>query len=132
MAKVLIGIVSSSKSDKTITVITHGRRTHPIYKKQYPVSKKFLVHDEKNEANVGDKVSFVETRPISARKRFKLETIIEKPKLREDSLAVTREDDAAKRPDSKKKSEDEEAKGVKEAKVAPSPKEDKKVKEEKK
>ena len=42
-----------------------------------------MAHDEKNEAEVGDKVAIVETRPISARKRFKLERIIEKPKLRE-------------------------------------------------
>lgn len=82
MAKTIIGTVSSSKVDKTIVVTVRTRKTHPLYRKQYTVSKKFMAHDEKNEAQVGDKVSIVETRPISARKRFKLEKIIEKPKLR--------------------------------------------------
>ena len=47
MPKVIVGIVSSTKNDKTITVVSHSRRTHPLYKKQYPVSKNFLAHDEK-------------------------------------------------------------------------------------
>lgn len=111
MPKVIVGIVTSSKADKTITVLTSSRRTHPIYKKQYSVSKKILAHDEKNEASPGDKVSIIETRPISKRKHFKLEKIIEKPALREDSLAVTRAEDKAKRPASKsKKTEEDEAK----------------------
>lgn len=108
MPKVIVGVVSSSKNDKTITVVTHGRRTHPLYKKQYPVSKKFLAHDEKNEAAVGDKVSIVETRPLSAKKHFKLEKILEKPLLREDSLAATKDEEASKRPPSKAKSSEEE------------------------
>jgi small subunit ribosomal protein S17 len=83
MAKTIIGIVSSTKSDKTIVVTVRTRKTHPLYRKQYTVSSKFMAHDEKNEAEVGDKVSIIETRPISARKRFMLERIIEKPKLRE-------------------------------------------------
>lgn len=83
MAKTIIGTVSSSKTDKTIVVTVQTRKTHPIYRKQYTVSKKFMAHDEKNEAQVGDKVAIIETRPISARKRFKLDKVIEKPKLRE-------------------------------------------------
>jgi small subunit ribosomal protein S17 len=83
MAKTIIGTVSSSKTDKTIVVTVQTRKTHPLYRKQYTVSKKFMAHDEKNEAEVGDKVAITETRPISARKRFKLDRIIEKPKLRE-------------------------------------------------
>jgi len=110
MAKVIVGVVSSSKNDKTITVVSHGRRTHLLYKKQYPVSKKFLAHDEKNEAAVGDKVSIVETRPISAKKHFKLETILERPQLREESLAVTKDEEASKRPVSKSKQANEEEK----------------------
>lgn len=83
MAKTLTGIVSSDKPDKSIvvTVVTH--KTHPIYKKRYISSKKFMAHDEKNEAKTGDKVTISETRPISAKKRFTLEKIVERPLLRE-------------------------------------------------
>jgi len=78
MAKTLTGIVLSDKVDKTIVVSVATRKTHPIYKKQYTVSKKFMVHDEKNEAKNGDKITFAESRPISARKHHKLVSIIEK------------------------------------------------------
>jgi small subunit ribosomal protein S17 len=83
MAKTLTGVVSSDKSDKTIIVTVRTRKTHPLYRKQYTVTTKFMAHDEKNEAQVGDKVSIVETRPLSARKRYTLQQIIEKPILRE-------------------------------------------------
>lgn len=88
MAKSLVGVVTSSKGDKTIVVTVATRKTHPLYRKQYTVTKKFMAHDEKNEAQNGDKVEIVETRPISARKHHALHRIIEKPKLREDSLAA--------------------------------------------
>jgi len=88
MAKTIIGTVSSDKGDKTIVVTVQTRKTHPLYRKQYTVSKKFMAHDEKNEAQVGDKVAIVETRPISARKRFALDKIIEKPKLREGQIVT--------------------------------------------
>lgn len=78
MAKSFVGTVSSAASDKTIVVTVNSSKTHPLYRKQYTVSKKFMAHDEKNEAAVGDKVSIVETRPLSARKRFALTKIIEK------------------------------------------------------
>lgn len=90
MARTIIGVVSSSKNDKTIVVTVQTRKTHPLYRKQYTVSKKFMAHDEKNEAQTGDKVAIVETKPLSARKRYTLQRIIEKPALREDSLAVTK------------------------------------------
>lgn len=90
MAKTIIGTVSSSKANKTIVVTVQTRKTHPLYRKQFTVSKKFMAHDEKNEAQTGDKVAIVETRPISARKRYTLDRIIEKPALREDSLAATK------------------------------------------
>lgn len=106
MAKQLIGTVSSSKGDKTIVVTVRTRKTHPIYKKQYSVSKKFMAHDEKNEAQPGDKVAIEETKPISARKHHKLAKIIEKPKLRADSLQVTKADEPEK-PASKAKAEKE-------------------------
>jgi len=78
MAKTLVGLVSSDKGDKTIVVTVAIRKTHPLYKKQYTFSKKFMAHDEKNEAHIGDKVSIAETRPISARKRYILEKVLEK------------------------------------------------------
>jgi small subunit ribosomal protein S17 len=109
MAKTIVGTVSSNKTDKTIVVTVHTRKTHPLYRKQYTVSKKFMAHDEKNEAQPGDKVSIVETRPISARKRYTLSKIIEKPALREDSLAVTK---AVEEPKKKIKKKEAEAEGA--------------------
>lgn len=108
MAKQIVGVVSSSKGDKTIVVTVHTRKTHPLYRKQYTVTSKFMAHDEKNEAQPGDKVAIIETRPLSARKRHTLDRIIEKPKLREDSLAVSKSDDTGKKP-TKPKVEDDEA-----------------------
>ena len=78
MAKTLIGIVTSDKADKTITITVTSRETHPIYGKQYSVSRKYTAHDEKNEANEGDKVTIAEVRPISKTKFFSLVTIVEK------------------------------------------------------
>lgn len=78
MAKTLTGVVSSDKGDKTIVVTVQTRKTHPLYKKQYTFGKKFMAHDEKNEAHQGDKVVISETRPLSARKRFTLEKIVER------------------------------------------------------
>ena len=88
MAKSLTGVVSSNAPDKTIVITVQTRKTHPIYKKQYTVSTKFMAHDEKNECNVGDKVVIVETRPLSARKRFTLETIVERAAITKDDLNV--------------------------------------------
>ena len=90
MSRSIIGTVSSSKGDKTIVVTVQTRKTHPLYRKQYTVTSKFMAHDESNEAQTGDKVSIKETRPLSARKRHILEHIIEKPALREDSLSLTK------------------------------------------
>ena len=78
MARRLNGTVTSDKADKTIVITMRVRRTHPIYKKQYTVNTKYIAHDEKNEAKVGDKVVIVETRPMSARKRFMLDRIVER------------------------------------------------------
>lgn len=88
MARTMIGTVSSAKADKTIVVTVQTRKTHPIYHKQYTVSRKYMAHDEKNAAQAGDRVSIVETRPISRRKHFALERIIEKPVLRETDTGV--------------------------------------------
>jgi small subunit ribosomal protein S17 len=78
MARTITGRVSSDKADKTIVVSVVTRKTHPIYKKQYSVTTKFMAHDEKNEANEGDLVSIEEHRPISARKRWMLVSVLEK------------------------------------------------------
>lgn len=78
MARTIQGTVTSDKSDKTIVITVTVRKTHPIYKKQYSVNTKFMAHDEKNEAKIGDVVSIKETRPLSARKRFTLEKIVQK------------------------------------------------------
>jgi len=78
MAKTLTGIVTSDVADKTITVSVTSRETHPIYGKQYTVTRKYAAHDENNEAKKGDKVTISETRPVSKRKSFKLDTVVEK------------------------------------------------------
>lgn len=82
MAKTLIGTVVSNKVDKTIVVSVLTRKTHPLYHKQYSFSKKFMAHDEKNEAQLGDRVAIVESRPLSARKHFALDRIVEKAAIR--------------------------------------------------
>ncbi|MGD8373869.1 MAG: 30S ribosomal protein S17 [Candidatus Woesebacteria bacterium] len=77
MARKLVGTVTSDVQAKTITVAVARRVTHPVYGKQYTVTKKFAAHDDKNEAHVGDKVEIVETRPISKNKTWQLSRIIE-------------------------------------------------------
>lgn len=72
MAKTLYGKVTSAKNDKTITITVTNRETHPIYKKQYTVTRKYTAHDESNDANEGDMVVITETRPVSKTKAFKL------------------------------------------------------------
>ena len=76
--KVYRGTVVSDKMDKTITVIVETKKTHPLYGKRVKYSKKFKAHDENNEARLGDKVEIMETRPLSATKRFRLVKIVEK------------------------------------------------------
>jgi small subunit ribosomal protein S17 len=78
MAKTLTGVVTSDVADKTITVTVTSRETHPIYGKQYTVTRKYAAHDESNSAKKGDKVTISECRPVSKRKSFKLDTVVEK------------------------------------------------------
>lgn len=78
--KVIMGTVSSSKMDKTITVSVETVKQHPLYKKTIKTSKKYKAHDENNEAGAGDIVKIMETRPISKDKRWKLIEIIQKAK----------------------------------------------------
>ena len=76
--KVYRGTVVSDKMDKTITVMVETKKTHPLYGKRVKYSKKFKAHDENNESRIGDKVVIMETRPLSATKRFRLVEIVKK------------------------------------------------------
>ena len=78
MAKTLIGLVVSASNNKTITVAVTTKKTHPIYGKQYLVTNKYMAHDEKNQAKIGDQVTIYESRPYSKRKNYNLDKIIEK------------------------------------------------------
>lgn len=80
LRKQLIGVVTSNKMDKSISVVVERRIQHPIYGKFVKKSNKFMAHDEKNECTIGDKVRIMETRPLSARKRWRLVEILEKAK----------------------------------------------------
>ena len=71
-----VGLVVSDRPDKTVTVSVETLVRHPLYKKRLRRSKRFMVHDEGNEASVGDTVRIIETRPISARKRWRLANIV--------------------------------------------------------
>ena len=78
--KIRVGKVVSTKMNKTIAVEIERRLKHPIYKKFFKKTKKFLAHDENNSAAEGDIVKIMETRPLSARKRWRLVEIVEKVK----------------------------------------------------
>ena len=78
--KVRTGVVSSISGDKSITVSITERKPHPKYGKMMTSTKKFHVHDEENTAGVGDTVRIMETRPLSATKRWRLVEIIERAK----------------------------------------------------
>lgn len=74
------GVVVSDKNDKTIVVSVLRQYIHPLYKKTVRRNKKFMAHDENNEAREGDVVQIVENRPMSARKRWALHKIVERSK----------------------------------------------------
>ena len=76
--KVYQGRVVSDKMDKTITVVIDTYKSAPIYGKRVKYSKKYYAHDENNEAKTGDTLHIMETRPLSAKKRFRLVKIVEK------------------------------------------------------
>ena len=76
--KVRVGIVVSDSRDKTVTVEVRDAKRHPRYGKTVPVRSKFHVHDETNDANVGDTVRIVETRPLSKSKRWRIDEIMER------------------------------------------------------
>jgi small subunit ribosomal protein S17 len=76
--KVLVGEVVSNKMDKTITVRVERATQHALYRKTIRVRKKFYAHDENNEAMVGDRVEIMGTRPLSAKKAWRLVRILDK------------------------------------------------------
>jgi small subunit ribosomal protein S17 len=78
--KTIEGIVVSNKMDKTIVVKLEEQFTHSLYGKVISRSRKFKAHDEKNEAGIGDRVLLMETRPLSATKRWRMVSILEKAK----------------------------------------------------
>jgi|TARA_B110000483_G_C18159339_1_gene528668 small subunit ribosomal protein S17 len=78
--KIRQGIVTSDKMDKTVVVSVESRKKHEMYSKFITTSKKYKTHDEKNEAGEGDLVEIIETRPLSATKRWRLSRIIAKAK----------------------------------------------------
>src|SRR5690349_1736582 len=75
-----IGVVTSNKMDKSIVIRVETRKKHPLYGKFLQQTTKFMAHDEKNECGIGDTVRIQETRPLSARKRWRLVEIIERAK----------------------------------------------------
>ena len=75
-----MGVVTSNKMDKSITVAVKWKEKHPIYGKFVNKTKKYHAHDEKNECNIGDRVKIMETRPLSKTKRWRLVQIIERAK----------------------------------------------------
>ena len=80
LRKERIGVVTSNKMDKTITMAVKWKEKHPIYGKFVNKTKKYHAHDEKNECNIGDTVRLRETRPLSKLKRWRLVEIIERVK----------------------------------------------------
>ena len=76
--RVLTGVVVSDKADKTIVVMVETLVKHPLYKKYIRRRNKFMAHDPQNDCGVGDTVSIIEHRPLSARKRWHLVKIMEK------------------------------------------------------
>ena len=80
LRKIRIGVVSSNKMDKTITVEVERKVKHPLYGKFLKKTSKFHAHDEKNECSIGDTVKIMEARPMSKTKRWRLVEVVEKVK----------------------------------------------------
>lgn len=78
MARKITGTVVSTSMDKTASVRVSRSRVHPTYRKNYTVSKKYLVHDADNACAVGDKVEITETKPTSKNKRWRVSNVLEK------------------------------------------------------
>jgi small subunit ribosomal protein S17 len=80
LRKIRVGVVTSNKMAKTITVAVERKVKHPIYGKFVKKTTKFHAHDEKNECSIGDLVRIMETRPLSKTKRWRLVEVVEKVK----------------------------------------------------
>ena len=80
LRKIRVGVVSSNKMDKTITVNVERKIKHPLYGKFLKKTTKFHAHDEKNECSIGDTVKIMESRPLSKTKRWRLVEVVEKVK----------------------------------------------------
>lgn len=81
MRKQRVGVVTSNKMDKSVTISVERRLKHPIYGKFVKKTNKFVAHDENNDCNIGDTIRVMETRPLSKRKRWRLVEIIERAKI---------------------------------------------------
>jgi small subunit ribosomal protein S17 len=104
MSKTLTGVVSSVAANKTIVITVHTRKTHPLYKKQYTVTSKYMAHDEENTCKLGDQVSIVETRPLSARKRYTLKEILKRAAIaKEDRDVIETVSDVSEKEEESKK-----------------------------
>lgn len=80
LRKTRVGVVVSNKMDKSISVALERKVAHPIYKKYYKKTTKLMAHDENNECSIGDVVKIMETRPLSANKKWRLVEVVEKVK----------------------------------------------------
>jgi len=80
LRKTRVGVVTSDKMEKTVVVSVHDKVRHPLYKKIVNRTLKLKAHDEENACGIGDKVSIMETRPLSKDKRWRVVEIIEKAK----------------------------------------------------
>ena len=80
LRKTKLGVVSSNRMDKTITVSVERKVKHPLYGKFVKKSTSFHAHDEKNECSIGDTVKIMESRPLSKTKRWRLVEVVEKVK----------------------------------------------------
>ena len=80
LRKERIGVVTSTKMNKSITVVVERKIKHPIYGKFVKKTTKFMAHDETNDANEGDTVRIVETRPLSKSKNWRLAEVVERAK----------------------------------------------------
>ena len=80
-ARTLTGRVVSDKMDKSVSVLVERRVKHPLYGKVITLSKKYLAHDEMNEAGMGDTIEIQESRPISKRKAWRLTKVVKKAQI---------------------------------------------------
>ncbi len=106
--RILEGNVVSDKADKTITVLVERRYMHPVYKKYIKSSDKYTAHDENNQFKLGDRVSIIECRPLSKRKRWTVVSageVVKAPKAadKKEVKKAPVKKTAAKKPTSKKK-----------------------------